>query len=414
MPEEKNLSKYDEIVSVLQSKFLEGIQKGDTDVMGKTMQSMMNFMMMMSFPKMMKQMMGDDDGNKLDALLKQVEITYKDQIELLRKEIQDLKQEKKEKELINEMERKLDPLKNALEEIKKEKEKQPDETTKGILEKIDYLQRQLEAMADNQKAEALSPITKELNELRRRLDELNTAKTRGDPLEDLLEQMEKIEKTKSRLASLLGIPQKQAEDMSAVEVIDLVTKKGPEILNSAKSMYDIIKGKELTDDNPIPDIPEVAAPVRNPSMPKLDPELEKFIEEGHEEYIDPSDPSKGKMWVSKYGIPITTATNEPMSKDDVRKYALAYTDDFRRLKSEIEEYVKEQAESISDLQQAAQPSEPSTPSPPVIEPKKEETPPEQEPPKPTKTDKPSKKTEKKEENIEITDDMLSAAENRVE
>ena len=405
--DKKYVSDADEMARILQARMLEGMKSGDTNMgrtMETTMQYMMNYMMMMNLPKMIRQMGGSDDGDsKLSLLIQQMKEEAKERENSLRQEIQALKEEKKTKELVNEIvsqvDKKIDPIAETVKTIQQEREKEPDKNTVDLMKKIDDLQQQFADLTSTQKAEAYAPITKELNELRRRLDDLNTSRARGDSIDELLEQMERIEKTKSRLAQLFGIPSKQADEMSPAQIIDTITKKGPELVNSAKSMYDMIKGKELTDDNPVPEIPEVAAPVRGPAIPELDPELKTFIEEGHEEFVDSADPSKGKIWVSKYGIPITSATNEPMSKEDVRKYALAYTDDFRRLKQEIEEYVKEQAQN----------------SPPPVPENREPELKIQEEPEPKKEEPEIKPAEpkKKEENVEITDDMLDAAEHPI-
>ncbi|MGC8699216.1 MAG: hypothetical protein ACP5RE_03475 [Candidatus Acidifodinimicrobium sp.] len=420
----KYVSEADEFSRMIQTRLMEGMKSGDT-TMGKametTMSMMMNYMMMMNLPKMVKQLGGSDDGDsKFDMVIQQIKDEAKAREDRLMEEIRALKEEKKTKELVSEIveqvDKKIDPIAETVSNLKKEQDKEPDKNTVDLMNKIDSLQKQFTEMTDSTKAEAYAPITKELNELRRRLDDLNTSRTRGDSIDDLLEQMEKIEKTKSRLAQLFGVPSKQADEMSPTQLIDTITKKGPEIVNSAKSMYDMIRGKELVDDNPVPEIPEVAAPVRGPAIPELDPELKRFIEEGHEEYVDSSDPSKGKIWISKYGIPITSATNEPMSKEDVRKYALAYTDDFRRLKNEIEEYVKEQAQNTPPPVPEDTMPEPQIQniSPPVSEDKETEPQIQPEPLKQEESEKKPEETPKqKEKEIEVTDEMLNAAEHPV-
>ena len=196
----------------------------------------------------------------------------------------------------------------------------------------------------------------------------------------------------------LGISPKEVSEMTPTQIIDTIAQKGPELLNSARTMYDIVKGKELTDENPEPVIPQTTAPVMGPSTPKLAPDLQEFINEGHEEWIDPNDKSKGKVWVSKYGIPIQTATGELMNREDVEKYGLVYPDDLRNLKKQMEEAIKQEQEKV-----------PPPPPPPPPEPQQKTT-------SETEVKPPEEKKEEHKEvkEIEITDEMLKAASNPAE
>lgn len=407
---EKQLSVVDELIQALQKKAISNVQSNLNP-----MEQMMQLMMLMAMPKAIKSM-GEDDGgsSKIDLIIKQLQESQKNTEERLLREIEALKSEKKEKELIDKIDQKIEPLKNLITEMNKEKEKQPDETTKNILEKIEMLQDQLKNLDESQKAKAYKPIEDELSTLKMKLEELSLSRSRGDSLDELLEQMERIEKTKMRLAKMLGITPKEAEEMSPGQLIDTITKKAPELVTSVKTMYDVWKGNETTDETPIPaNVPETPAPVSQPSMPKIDPDLEQFLSEGHEEFIDPGDPSKGKVWVSRYGIPVQSPTGEYFNADDMRMFALTNPDGLRDIAKQIEEAWKEQQKQSTvppPPPPTSQPTEipknvnvtttPEKPQESIQEPQE----PEQEPLEPKEKPPEPKK-------IEITPEMIEAAEN---
>jgi tellurite resistance protein len=395
---DRKISSVDELIQAVQARAIKNAETKD-EKDDDPMNALMRLMMIMAMPKAIRSM-GDDDGSsKMDMIVRQMQENQRISEERLLKEIENLKAEKKEKELLSQIDQKIEPIKNILDNISKEKEKQPDETTKSILSKIDLLQNQLKNLDEVQKAKAYKPIEDELSSLRMKLEELTLARSRGDPLDEMLQQMEKIEKTKLRLARMLGYSTQEAAEMSPSQLIDTITQKGPEILNSVRTMYDVMKGKEITDDNPVPaELPEVASPVTKPQMPRLAADLEQFLKEGHEEYIDPEDPSKGKAWVSKYGIPVQSSTGQYMNSEDIKRYALTYPDDLRNMAKQMEETWKEQEQE----QQSKTP--PPPPQPTETHKDKTENIP--------ATEKPKEQEKKPQEpkEVQITDEMLDAVE----
>jgi len=387
----------DQAVANLMARF------GNFDKMDKDeMDEMMNKIMKIWTFKMFSEAITGDNGKKSEAdeyYRRQLEDMNRRYDEVLRKlemkeqeEIQDRKLEKVSSSLKEE----IKPIKDTIEKIKSEAEKQPDPSIIEMREKMEKLEQMLVDMDRKKDQDSYSSLRSELKaelaKFESQLENVQSSRDRGDPLDQLLTQMERLEQTKQRLGKMLGIPSKEVSEMSPTQLIDTIAQKGPELLNSARTMYDIVKGKELTDDNPEPVIPETPAPVTGPQEPRMQPDLKEFINEGHEEWIDPNDKSKGKMWVSKFGIPIQTATGELMNREDVEKYGLVYPDDLRNLKKQMEEAVREEQEKAPPPPPPPEPEQKPS-SEPKVKPSEEKAEPE--------------KQEKKE--VEVTDEMLDAA-----
>jgi len=398
-PEEKpGISLAEQAIANLMARF------GNFDKMDKDeMDEMMNKIMKIWTFKMFSEAITGDNGKKSEAdeyYKRQLEDVNRRYEEVLRKlemkeqeEIQDRKLEK----VSNSFKEEIKPIKDTIEKIKSEAEKQPDPTIVQMREKMEKLEQMLADMDKKKDQDSYSSLRSELrsqlDKFESQLENLQAARDRGDPIDQLLTQMERLEQTKQRLGKLLGISSKEVSEMTPTQIIDTIAQKGPELFNSARTMYDIVKGKELTDENPEPVIPQTPAPVTGPQEPKLQPDLQDFIDEGHEEYIDPNDKSKGKAWVSKYGIPIQSATGQLMNREDVVKYGLVYPDDLRNIKKQMEDAIREEQEKA-----------PPPPPPPE---------PEQKPPVESKENPPAEKkteTEKQEKKeVEVTDEMLDAA-----
>jgi myosin heavy subunit len=331
---------------------------------------------------------GEDSGKNRDR-----------EVDELRRQLEALREEKvqdaKMKEITNSVKEEIQPIKETIKEMKEATQKQPDQTTIEMREKMEKIEQMIADMDKKKDQDSYSSLRSELkaqlSKFETELTNLQSSRDRGDPLDQLLTQMERLEQTKQRLGKMLGIPSKEVSEMSPTQLIDTVVQKGPELLNSARTMYDIVKGKEPMDENPEPVIPQTPAPVNGPQEPKLQPDLNDFINEGHEEYVDPNDKSKGKMWVSKYGVPIQTATGELMNREDVEKYGLVYPDDLRNLKKQIEDAIREEQEK--------NPPPPPPPEQPKSQPEKK--------PQEAATEEAKPEPEKKEANI--TDEMLDAA-----
>jgi len=397
-----SISFADQALANMMARF-NNLDKTKKDQMDEMMDKIMKIWTFKLFSKAIAE---EDDGRKADPedyYRRQLEEMNRKYEEVLRKlemkeqeEIQDRKLEK----VSNSLKEEIKPIKDTIEKIKSEAEKQPDPTVLEMREKIDRLEQMLAEM-DRKKdqdsyASLRSELKAELAKFESQIENLQNARDRGDPIDQLLAQMERLEQTKQKLGRLLGISPKEVSEMTPTQIIDTIAQKGPELLNSARTMYDIVKGKELTDENPEPVIPQTTAPVLGSSTPKLAPDLQEFINEGHEEWIDPNDKSKGKVWVSKYGIPIQTATGELMNREDVEKYGMVYPDDLRSLKEQMEEAIKQEQEKVPP------------PPPPPPEPQQKTSEQEVKPPE-------EKKEEHKEEKeIEITDEMLKAATNPAE
>lgn len=349
------------------------------DVMG----TIVTMMMAAQVPKLIQASFSSDDSGK------------NREVDELRRKLEELQREKTEdakmKEITKTMKEEIAPIKDTIKEMKEATQKQPDETTVKMREKMEKIEQMIADIGKKKDQDSYSSLWSELKKFESQLENVQNARDRGDSLDQLLSEMERIEQTKQRLGKMLGIPTKEVSEMSPTQLIDTVVQKGPELLNSARTMYDIVKGKEPMDENPEPVIPQTPAPVNGPMEPKLQPDLKDFIDEGHEEYVDPNDKSKGKMWVSKYGVPIQTATGELMNREDVEKYGLVYPDDLRNLKKQIEDAIREEQEKA--------PPPPPPPEQPKSQPEKK--------PQEAATEEAKPEPEKKE--AEVTDEMLDAA-----
>jgi len=402
--EKPSLSFADQALASMMARFA-NLDKMKKDEMDEMMDKIMKIWTFKLFSKAIAE---DNDGKKSEAeeyyrrQLDEISRKYEEVLRKLEMKEQEEMQDRKLEKVSNSLKEEIKPIKDTIEKIKSEAEKQPDPTVLEMREKIDRLE-QLLADMDRKKdqdsyASLRSELKAELAKFESQIENLQNARDRGDPIDQLLAQMERLEQTKQKLGRLLGISPKEVSEMTPTQIIDTIAQKGPELLNSARTMYDIVKGKELTDENPEPVIPQTTAPVMGPSTPKLAPDLQEFINEGHEEWIDPNDKSKGKVWVSKYGIPIQTATGELMNREDVEKYGLVYPDDLRNLKKQMEEAIKQEQEKV-----------PPPPPPPPPEPQQKTT-------SETEVKPPEEKKEehKEEKEIEITDEMLKAASNPAE
>jgi len=401
--EKPSLSFADQALASMMARFT-NLDKMKKDEMDEMMDKIMKIWTFKLFSKAIAE---DNDGKKSEVeeyyrrQLEEMNRKYEEVLRKLEMKEQEEMQDRKLEKVSNSLKEEIKPIKDTIEKIKSEAEKQPDPTVLEMREKIDRLEQMLAEM-DRKKdqdsyASLRSELKAELAKFESQIENLQNARDRGDPIDQLLAQMERLEQTKQKLGRLLGISPKEVSEMTPTQIIDTIAQKGPELLNSARTMYDIMKGKELTDENPEPVIPQTTAPVMGPSTPKLAPDLQEFINEGHEEWIDPNDKSKGKVWVSKYGIPIQTATGELMNREDVEKYGMVYPDDLRNLKKQMEEAIKQEQEKVPP------------PPPPPPEPQQKTT-------SETEVKPPEEKKEehKEKKEIEITDEMLKAASNPVE
>ena len=401
--EKPSLSFADQALASMMARFA-NLDKMKKDEMDEMMDKIMKIWTFKLFSKAIAE---DNDGKKSEAeeyyrrQLEEMNRKYEEVLRKLEMKEQEEMQDRKLEKVSNSLKEEIKPIKDTIEKIKSEAEKQPDPTVLEMREKIDRLEQMLAEM-DRKKdqdsyASLRSELKAELAKFESQIENLQNARDRGDPIDQLLAQMERLEQTKQKLGRLLGISPKEVSEMTPTQIIDTIAQKGPELLNSARTMYDIVKGKELTDENPEPVIPQTTAPVMGPSTPKLAPDLQEFINEGHEEWIDPNDKSKGKVWVSKYGIPIQTATGELMNREDVEKYGMVYPDDLRNLKKQMEEAIKQEQEKVPP------------PPPPPPEPQQKTT-------SETEVKPPEEKKEEHKEvkEIEITDEMLKAASNPAE
>ena len=401
--EKPSLSFADQALASMMARFA-NLDKMKKDEMDEMMDKIMKIWTFKLFSKAIAE---DNDGKKSEVdeyyrrQLDEISRKYEEVLRKLEMKEQEEMQDRKLEKVSNSLKEEIKPIKDTIEKIKSEAEKQPDPTVLEMREKIDRLEQMLAEM-DRKKdqdsyASLRSELKAELAKFESQIENLQNARDRGDPIDQLLAQMERLEQTKQKLGRLLGISPKEVSEMTPTQIIDTIAQKGPELLNSARTMYDIVKGKELTDENPEPVIPQTTAPVMGPSTPKLAPDLQEFINEGHEEWIDPNDKSKGKVWVSKYGIPIQTATGELMNREDVEKYGMVYPDDLRNLKKQMEEAIKQEQEKVPP------------PPPPPPEPQQKTT-------SETEVKPPEEKKEEHKEvkEIEITDEMLKAASNPAE
>ena len=238
-------------------------------------------------------------------------------VKLLQQQLDEMKRESQERKRRDEIQEMLEPLKEELKELKSQPKKSADEDSAiKVLEKqITDLTTKLTQKEQDQKHEELmnrlDDISEKYNDLQASYEKLKSDPPKND-IDSFIENSKKIENKKRELARLLGLSEKEAEDISVPEMIKQgVDLMGP-IGDGVRTIREAFVDKEETPDIP----PNYNEPIRNlppPNTQTIDPRIEAFLSrctEKNGQLIDPE------------GVPWTTTDGKPISKAMIRDISM--------------------------------------------------------------------------------------------
>ena len=238
-------------------------------------------------------------------------------VKLLQQQLDEMKRESQERKRRDEIQEMLEPLKEELKELKSQPKKSSDEDSAiKVLEKqIADLTTKLTQKEQDQKHEELmgrlDDISEKYNDLQASYEKLKSDPPKND-IDSFIENSKKIESKKRELARLLGLSEKEAEDISVPEMIKQgVDLMGP-IGDGVRTIREAFVDKEETPDIP----PNYNEPIRNlppPNTQTIDPRIEAFLSRCTE---------KGGQLIDPEGVPWTTTDGKPISKAMIRDISM--------------------------------------------------------------------------------------------
>lgn len=326
----------------------------------------------------------DDDDISLDKILKYQMLgeligsrnksddpmvaELKRQNDMLARQIEDMKRQQEEErrrremdELRNNMLAEIRALKDQLSRADAPKDKDVINERIGELESM--LFKKQEDEKHQQVMDRLESLHDAYNDLKAEYDRLRFSKKSGSGIDDLLEQMDELERKKRKFAKLLGLTQEQTEKTSVADMVEQFAEVAPKAAEAVSSIRDAFSTREIEDDVPQPE-PNYNMPIRDQPVNEqvsIDPEIEKFLAKCTE--VKNENSPDGMQLIDPEGIPWTTTDGRPLSKAAIRDLAViapeAVLQRIREVKPKKAEWTRKKPEKPRDETTKETPEEPA-------------------------------------------------------